>query len=150
VAVPIDFTPKPADPKLELMRRLSSAPIDHAESLLAGLELLEEAHRQGVLDLVRGGLGAKDTIVGLLAQYSADPASVNALRNLLAIGKLMGALDPEPLSTLSKEMAESAESPRAETPPSVWELFKRIQQPEARRGLSFLISLLAALGRAAK
>jgi len=150
MANPISFKPKPADSKIEVMRRLTAAPIDHAESLLAWLDLLDAAHRQGVPDLARGALEAKDTIIGLLAQYSTDAASMNALRNLLALAKLMGSLDPEPLSALSREMAEATESHRVEAPPSVWELFKRIQQPEARRGLAFLTSVLSALGRAAK
>lgn len=147
---PIRPATQPAVSKLSLLRRLATAPFDHAEALLNGLDLLEEAQRKGVFDALRGALNAQEAIPELLVQFASDPQAANALRNLLALAKVFGSLDPEPLSKLSKELAEAVEAHRAEAPPSVWELLKRIQQPEARRGLALLTSLLAALGRAAK
>jgi uncharacterized protein YjgD (DUF1641 family) len=151
MANPISFTPKAVNPKLELQLRLAAAPNLHAEALLVAYDLLEEAHRQGILDALHGAIGAKDTILGLVAKYAAEPESVNGLRNLIALGKILGALDPEPISKLSKEMYSAMESHRnEEKPPTLWQLFKRLRQPEARRGLSFLTSVVAGLGRAAR
>lgn len=151
MAVPISFVPKAVDPKLELQRRLAAAPNEHAESLLVAYDLLEEAHKQGILDALHGAIGAKDTIVGLVANYSSEPMSVNAIRNLLILGKILGTIDPEPLSTISKEMAEAIGThQREKEPPSLWQLFKRATSPDARRGLSFLTLMLGALGRSTK
>jgi uncharacterized protein YjgD (DUF1641 family) len=151
MANPISFKPKAVDPKLELQRRLAAAPNDHAEALLVAYDLLEEAHRQGILDALHGAIGAKDTIVGLLAKYSAEEISVNAIRNLLALGKVLGTLDPGPLSQLSKEMTSAMETHKSEKePPSLWQLFRHANQTEARRGLSFLTLMLSAFGRATK
>ena len=151
MANPIKFTPKAVDPKLELQQRLAAAPNEHAEALLVAYDLLEEAHRQGILDALHGAIGAKDTIVGLVAQYSAEPMSVNAIRNLLALGKILGTLEPEPLSQLSKEMAVALEShKREQEPPSLWQIFKRATSADARRGLSFMTLMLAAIGRSTK
>jgi uncharacterized protein YjgD (DUF1641 family) len=151
MANPISFTPKAVDPKLELQRRLAAAPNQHAEALLVAYDLLEEAHRQGILDALHGAIGAKDTILGILAKYSVEPESINGLRNLMALGKILGSLDPEPISKLSKEMASAMESHRAEREtPSLWQIFRRIREPESRRSLSLLTSVLAALGRATK
>ena len=150
MANPISFRPKVVDPKLELQRRLESAPNDHAEALLVAYDLLEEAHRQGILDALHGAIGAKNTIVGLIAKYSAEPVSVNAIRNLLALGKVLGTLEPEPLSQLSKEMAAAMQTHKSEeNPPSLWQLYKRVRTPEARRGLSFMTLMLGAIGRSA-
>jgi uncharacterized protein YjgD (DUF1641 family) len=149
MANPIAFKPKSVDPKLELQRRLDAAPTEHAEALLVAYDLLEEAHRQGILDALHGAIGAKDTIVGLLAKYSAETISVNAIRNLLILGKMLGALDPEPLSQMSKHMAEAIGTHQRESePPSLWTLMKRALTPEARRGLSFMTLMLGAVGRA--
>jgi uncharacterized protein YjgD (DUF1641 family) len=151
MANPIAFTPKSVDPKLELERRLQAAPIEHAEALLVAYELLDEAHRQGILDTLQGAIGAKDTIVGIIAKYSATPVSVNAIRNLLALGAMLGTIDPEPISKLSKEMQAAFANHQQEVqPPSLWQLFRRVRQPEARRGLSLMTTLLAALGRAVR
>jgi uncharacterized protein YjgD (DUF1641 family) len=149
MANPISFVPKPVDPKLELQRRLSVAPTEHAEALLVAFDLLEEAHRQGILDALHGAIGAKDTILASLAAYSAEPSSIKAVRNLLALGKILGTLEPEPLSRISKAMFEAAEKHHAEQEsPTLWELFRRMQTPEARRGLSFIALMLGALGAA--
>jgi uncharacterized protein YjgD (DUF1641 family) len=151
MANPISFTPKAVDPKFELQRRLAAAPNEHAEALLVAFDLLEEAHRQGLLDALQGAIGAKDTIVGLLAKYSAEPLSVNAIRNLLILGKILGTLEPEPLSQLSKDMAATIESHQREPePPTLWQLFKRASSPDARRGLSLMTLMLSTLGRSTR
>ena len=151
MANPIAFTPKSVDPKLELQRRLAAAPNEHAEALLVAYDVLDEAHRQGILDALHGAIGARDTIFAILARYSAQPISVNALRNLLALGKLLGTLDPEFIARFTNETAVAAESHSRETqPPSLWQIFKRMRLPDTRRGLSLLTSMMAALGRAAK
>jgi uncharacterized protein YjgD (DUF1641 family) len=149
MAQPIAFVPTHANPKTELQRRLAAAPVEHAEALLVAYDLLDEAHRQGVLDALHGAISARDTIFSLLAKYSADPASINAIRNVLALGKILGTIDPGPMSRLSEETVQAMETHRQEEqPPSLWQLFKRMRQPETRRGLSFLTMMLAALGRA--
>lgn len=149
MANPIKFVPKAVDPKLELQRRLIAAPVEHAEALLVAFDLLEEAHRQGVLDALHGAIGAKDTIMAALAVYSADPVSINALRNLLILGRILGSLEPEPLSRVSKAMFAAAEEHKAEKePPSLWQLFKRVRTAEARRGLSLMTRMLGAIGAA--
>ena len=146
---PIQFVPKTVDPKLELQRRLSAAPIQHAEALLVAFDLLEEAHRQGVLDAIHGAIGAKDTIMATLAAYAAEPMSVNSVRSLLALGKIFATLEPEPLSRVAKAMSEAKEEHRSETqPPTMWQLFKRMRAPDARRGLSLVTLLLGAAGKA--
>jgi uncharacterized protein YjgD (DUF1641 family) len=147
----ISFKPKSVDPKMELQRRLDAAPTEHAEALLVAYDLLEEAHRQGILDALHGAVAAKDTIVGILAEYSAEPVSVNAIRNVLVLAKVLGTLEPEPLSQLSKEVAaEIATHRREKEPPSLWQIFKRVREPEMRRGLSLMTRLLGAVGRASR
>jgi uncharacterized protein YjgD (DUF1641 family) len=143
-------TPPSAVSKLGILRRLATAPLDHGEALLNGFAVLEEAQRSGVFDALRGILGADREIAGQLAQFASDPEAASALRNLLALAKVVASLDPERIAGLSKDVAEAVESSRAEEPPSVWQLLKRIQQPEARRGLALLTSVLSALGRTAK
>lgn len=149
MANPIAFTPKSVDPRFELQRRLEAAPNQHAEALLVLYDVLEEAHRQGILDALHGAVKARDTIFGSLAEYAAEPESTRALRNLLVLGRLCGSVDPEPLSRLSKEIAGALEShQKPSPPPTLWQLFKRLRQPESRRGLSILTKILATLGRA--
>ncbi len=149
MAQPIEFIPTLADPRTEMQRRLAEAPTEHAEALLVAYDLLDEAHRQGLLDAIHGAISARDTIFGLLAKYSADPACIDAMRNTLGFTKILGSIDPGTLSRLSKETFDAMETHRREErPPSLWQIFKRMREPETRRGLSFLTLMLGSLGRA--
>ncbi len=151
MANPIAFTPKSVNPKLELQRRLDEAPNQHAEALLVAYDILEAAHQQGVLDAVHGALVARDTIVTLLAKYSAEPLSINVLRNGMALAKILGSINPDPISKLSKHLDEAMESHKKEQkPPSLWQLFRRSTNEDSRRGLSFMTLMLQAVGRATR
>jgi len=137
MASPISFQPKQVDPKLELQRRLEAAPLEHAESLLVAFDLLEEAHSQGLLDLLHGAIGSQNAILGKVAEYAKQPETTQAVRNLLVLGKLLASIDPEALKP----------APQQERTPSLWQIFKSMRKEDARRGLARVTSLLAALGR---
>ena len=137
MANPIAFEPKPVDPKLELQRRLDAAPLQHAEALLVAYDLLEEAHNQGLLDLLHGAIGSRDAILGKVAAYAKQPVSTTAIRNLLALGELLGSIDPQLLQP----------APPQQKPPSLWQIFRSIRSEDGRRGLGRLTALLTAIGR---
>ena len=49
MAQPIPLELPPRDPRKELLDRLESAPLEHAEALLDVFDLLEELHQAGAL-----------------------------------------------------------------------------------------------------
>jgi len=151
MAHPLTFKPAPVDPHRELMNLVESAPRDHAEALLDLWELLQTAHDKGILDLAEGLIAGKDIIAGKLAEGAALPESVAAIRNGIAMARILGSLDPDMLQRLARGLDEAHLQHRKEQkPPSLWQLFRRSTSAEARRGLSFLTLLLSALGRATR
>ena len=151
MAHPITFKPQPVDFHKELMRRVDEAPREHAEALLVAWDLLQTSHDQGILELAQGLIGGKDIIAGKLAEAANIPESVNAIRNGIAMARILGSLDPEMLQRLAKGFDDASKEHQEEkAPPSLWTLFRRSTSADARRGLSFLTSLLVALGRAAR
>jgi uncharacterized protein YjgD (DUF1641 family) len=151
MAEPIPFTRPACDPTQEVERRLAEVPRKHGEALLVAFDVLSEAHRQGILDALHGAIGARDKIAATVSDYAAEPLGSNALRNLLALGSLLGSLDPEPISEFSREAKAAVEAHKREKkPPSLLQLFERLRDPATRRGLSLLTYMLAALGKARK
>jgi uncharacterized protein YjgD (DUF1641 family) len=151
MAKPIAFKPVTVDFEADSQRRLEDAPRQHAEALLQAYDVLEAAHKEGVLDLLHGAIGARDTIVSTLAKYAAQPEGVAALRNLLTAAKVLTELDPEVLDRLSKVVGNATrEHEQEKKPPSLWQLFKRANSEDSRRGLSFMTLVLAGLGRSMK
>jgi len=148
MANPLPYKPPPVEPCLELDKKLAAAPRLHGEALLAAWDLLESAHTQGLLDALHGAVYAKDTVAGTLAQYAKQQESIQAMRNAIALAKILGSLDPEILESVARAMAEASEEHRnEERPPSLWKLIRRVNSEDSRRGLSFLTLMLAGLGR---
>lgn len=147
MANPLKFTAV-HDPKKELQHQLDSAPIEHAEALMVCYQLIQTAHDNGTLELLKGLLGGRDVIAGKLAEYAKLPGGVAAIRNLLAAGKVLMALDPETLDGISRSLVSATEQHKAEVkPPSLWQLGKRATSEDSRRGLSFMTLLLGAVGK---
>jgi uncharacterized protein YjgD (DUF1641 family) len=142
MANPITELPRKVDPRQELERRLAAAPMQHAEAILVALDLLEEAHSQGLLDMLLGAVGSKDAIFGKLAEYAREPLSTQALRNLLILGKLLGSIDPNELRRVTAPATEKE-------PPSLWQIFRQVRSKDGRRGLGIAATLLSSLGRSA-
>lgn len=134
----------PADAREELKRKIDAAPLEHAEALLGGYELLEQAHQSGALELLRGLLSAQNTVITHIADAVTAPEMVNGLRNLLVIGKLLGNINPDAL--LAATVGEHQGMPTA--PPSLIALLGRMGTADARRGLNVATGLLTALGAA--
>ena len=151
MAKPIAFKPVTVDFKADLDRRLENAPVEHAAALLAALDILKVAHREGILDLLHGMIGAKDTIAAQVAKYASLPEGIAGIRNLLTAAKILTELDPEVLDQLSKAMSSATEEHKREQhPPSLWQIAKRATSEDGRRGLSFLTLLLSGFGRSLK
>ena len=63
MARPMPLELPPRDPREELRRRLDEAPVATRRALLDSYELLGELHEHGVLELLRGALGASDKLI---------------------------------------------------------------------------------------
>ncbi|MDE1176620.1 MAG: DUF1641 domain-containing protein [Edaphobacter sp.] len=152
MAAPLNFKPAPADPHVELQRRLDAAPREHAEALLVLYDIVQAAHDKGILDTVHGAITARDTIFGKLAELARTPQGETGIRNMLTSARLLASIDPELLeqltNTLTPVLNDATEQQKHETtPPSLWQIFKRTTSEDGRRGLSFATLLLTGLGR---
>jgi uncharacterized protein YjgD (DUF1641 family) len=151
MAKPIAFKPITVDFKLDFQRKLERAPAEHAEALLLLYDVLEAAHKEGLLDILHGAIGSKDKIIDTLAKYAAQPEGVAGIRNLLTAAKILTELDPEVLDQVSKVMQGATKEHRQEAKaPSLWQLAKRATSEDSRRGLSFMTLVLSGLGRSLK
>ena len=160
----ITFKPKLVDPHLELMKRVDAAPKEHAEALLVAWDLLQTAHDQGLLDLAQGLIGGKDLITGKLAEAANLPQSISAIRNGIALARVLGSIDPDMLHKLARSLDEASQEQlerekqaalhgkkaTEEKAPSFWSLAKSALSGDARRGMGFGLKMLVALGRASK
>jgi len=135
------------DPREELQKRIQDAPIAHAEAVLSAYALLQQLHDTGTLDVLRGALGAGDVLVEHVVSLVTAPEAVNALRNLILIGKVLGSINPDVLHTVVEGIPQATAQAAWAKPPSPFALARRVASPDARRGLNAAVSVMEVLGR---
>jgi uncharacterized protein YjgD (DUF1641 family) len=149
MAQPIRLEPPPHDPHTELASRLRAAPTEHAEAVLAAYEVLQGLHDRGVLELMRGTLGASDAIVEIAVGAANTPESIRALRNVLLLTKALGSIEPALLTDLTRAVPDAFAQAKAEEarPPGLVKLLSTFFKKDFRRGLAVMNDLLVAFGR---
>jgi uncharacterized protein YjgD (DUF1641 family) len=147
MAQPIRLEFPPRDARAELQTRLQNAPLQHAEALLSGYELLQGLHDRGVLDLLRGGLGSSDKVLNILVDAANTPEAIVATRNLLILSKVVFTLEPELLENIAKGVPNSLAQARKQKPFSLWQMFKIMCSQDTRRALSASLGVLESFGK---
>lgn len=149
MANPLPFKPEPVDPREELARRVGAAPVEHAEALLSAWGLLEAAHRQGVLDLLRGLMVGRDEIAMQAGKAAATPEVVAALRNSIGLARLLASIDPAMLDQVTRALSEGPMREEiTRRRPSLWRIVRTALSNDGRRGMAFAAGFLVGLGRA--
>src|ERR1700752_1419210 len=113
MAKPIPLQLPQRDPREELRSRLDRAPLEHAEALLAGYEVLQGLHDCWVLELLRGLLGSGGKVVEAAAEAARAPEAVHAIRNLVVLGKTLGEIDPDLFDGFALAFPEAMKQARA-------------------------------------
>ncbi len=150
MARPIPLELPRRDPREELRSRLEQAPIEHAEAVLAGFEVLQGLHDRGVLELLRGVLDGGNTILEIAVEATKTPEAIHGIRNLLIMTKIIGAIDPELLKKFAvavPDALEGAAKAQEKEPPGFWEVLRIVRSRNLRRGLAVMNSALEALGK---
>jgi uncharacterized protein YjgD (DUF1641 family) len=150
MAKPIPFDLPKRDPREELRAKLEQAPVEHAEAVLAGFEVLQGLHDRGVLELLRGGLAGGDRILEMAVEATKTPEAIRGLRNVLILARVFGSIEPELLEKFARAVPDAlvsvVKTEQAE-PPGFWGVLKIFRSKNLRRGLAVVNSVLEAWGR---
>ena len=149
MAQPIPLHLAPRDPRRELDSRLQRAPLDHAEAVLAGYEVLQGLHDHGVLELMRGTLGGSEKILEQVVAVGGGPEAIRVTRNLLLLVRTLGEIEPALLNDLTRAVPKALVQANAEEskPPGLFKLLSTFWNKDFRRGLAAVNDLLVAFGK---
>ena len=146
MAQAISYTPVQPDGH-GLSGHLRDAPNDHAEALLSALELLQVLHDRGVLNLLRGLVGAGDQVVDILTQAVNSPEAIRGIRNFLLLTKFFASIPPEILDSLVKTAEAGAAREKANQPPGLLQLLRRMNSENSRHAFAVMLDLVEGLGK---
>lgn len=149
MAKAVEFRPTIAPAVDETARKLQAAPVEHAEAVLEAYRTLQTLHDTNALSMLRGLLGAGDTVVSEAVNVLTSPEATRILRNLLVLGALLAAVSPDVLHRMSDSVKPAVERYRGpEDPPSLFRSLFRLFSKDSRRAIATGIAVLEALGHA--
>jgi len=142
--IPLTLTPKGPDPT----ERLEDALHKHTDAIVSALELLQLLHDRGVLELLRGLVGAGDQLVGILTAAAGAPESLRGMRNFILLTKFFASIPPEILDSLVRTAAAGAEREKEQQAPGVLHLMRRAGSENSRHAMAVALDLLESVGKA--
>jgi uncharacterized protein YjgD (DUF1641 family) len=142
--IPLTLAPKGADPA----QRLEDALHQHTDAIVSALELLQLLHDHGVLELLRGLVGAGDQLAGILTAAGGAPESLRGMRNFILLTKFFASIPPDILASLVRTAAEGAERETAHRAPGVLQLIRRAGSENSRHAIAVTLDLLESVGKA--
>lgn len=119
----------------------------HADAVESTYELLQLLHDRGVLNLLRGLVGAGDKVVETVVQAVDTPEAVRAIRNFLLLAKFFGSIPPEVLNSLAQAVAEGAKREKSHKAPSFFQLYRRLRNEDTRHALAVTLDLVESVGK---
>lgn len=125
-----------------LKARLDAAPIEHADAVLAGYELLQELQDYGALDLLRGLAGSRGEIVTKLSEAANTPEAIAAIRNMASLLRILGSIDPEILRGVADIVTKPAKPQRG-----FWNTLRWLGSKETLRAVGAAAYGLQVFGR---
>jgi uncharacterized protein YjgD (DUF1641 family) len=151
MAQPILLELPKRDPREELRVRLEQAPVEHAEAVLAGFEVLQGLHERGVLELLRGLLGGADKTLEIVVEAAKEPEAIGVIRNLILLAKLFAGIPPDTLNaliqTVSATVSAAAEREKTHKAPGLLHLAGRLRNEDSRHAMSVALDLFEGLGQ---
>jgi uncharacterized protein YjgD (DUF1641 family) len=147
MAQPIQFTLLPASPA-DSTERLEGALHQHSDAIVSALELLQLLHERGILNLLRGLVGAGDRLTGILAGVAGAPESLRGIRNFVLLTKFFANIPPEVLESLVRAATEGAEREKAQAAPGLLQLLRRAGSENSRHAIAVTLDLLESVGKA--
>ena len=126
---------------------LPTAAGEHAEAVESAYEILQLLHERGVLDLIRGLLGAGDQVIDTLVEAIDTPESVRGIRNLLLLTKFFSSIRPEVLNSMAQAATEGAKREKSHNAPGFFQLYRRLRNEDTRHALAVTLDLIESAGK---
>ncbi len=147
MAQPILLNFPPDDPREILRKRLESAPLQHAEALLSLLDVVQQLHEKGMLEIAKGALGSGEKVMKIAVDAADTPEVIRGIRNAVILGKLFAGIDPELLEQVADVLPKALDQAKTDRPMGLFALLGMMSNRNARRVLGIAARVMDGLGR---
>jgi uncharacterized protein YjgD (DUF1641 family) len=127
--------------------RIEDALDKHADAVLSALELLQLLHDRGVLNLLRGMVGAGDQLAGMLTAAVDTPEAVRGIRNFILLTKFFASIPPDVLNSLVRTATDGAKREKSQRAPGMLQLLGRLRSEDSRHAMAVTLDLIESVGK---
>jgi uncharacterized protein YjgD (DUF1641 family) len=144
----------PIEEQTEAIQQLIEMTAESRDALLSFLDILQELHNAGLLDIVQGLLKTRHK-VGVLAMGQLNqPEMHRIIKNGINTIQFLGELNPDQLNTMlngvNKGLEKSTMNTKKGEQVSLWGLAKSIRDPNVKMSISTMMSFLEGMGKGIK
>jgi uncharacterized protein YjgD (DUF1641 family) len=147
MAQPILLNFPPEDPREILRKRLEAAPLEHAAALLSLLDVVQQLHDKGVLEIAKGALGSGEKVMKIAVDAADTPEVIQVIRNAVIMGKLFASIDPALLEQVATALPKAMSEAQTEKPMGLFSLLAMMGNRNVRRVLGLGARVIDGLGR---
>jgi uncharacterized protein YjgD (DUF1641 family) len=140
----------PEERQEESLAELLQVVAEHKDDLVSLLKLVDMLEESGTLAVLTGLLGRGSKVGEILLHQVAKPSSTNTLNNLMALGGLVGELEPAVTRRLVAGVGAGMERATAaldrDEQVGLLGLIRALRDPDVNRVLTFGVNFLKGMG----
>jgi uncharacterized protein YjgD (DUF1641 family) len=146
--------PNSIEEQAQAIQQLIEMTAESRDALVSFLEILQELHSAGLLDIVQGLLKTRHK-VGVLAMGQLNqPEMHRIIKNGINTIQFLGELEPDQLQTMlngvNKGLEKSATNAKKGEQISLWGLAKSMRDPDVKMSVSTMMAFLEGMGKGIK
>jgi uncharacterized protein YjgD (DUF1641 family) len=140
--------------KAEKLDRLVDDISIHSDGLKQTIELLQELHESGIMEIVVSLLRAKEKVAKIAIDQMVRPPVTNTINNAMAAAGALSEMEPDTTKKLVKSLSmgivRAEEGIKNGEKVGILDLLKVLKDPDINRSLSFGLNLLKGMGEGLK
>lgn len=140
--------------KMRKLDRLVNDISMHSDGLKQTMELLQELHESGIMEIVVSLLRAKEKVAKIAIDQMVRPPVTNIINNAMAAVGALSEMEPDTTEKLVKSLFNGIKKAevglKSGEKVGVFDLLKVLKDPDINRSLVFGLNLLKGMGEGLK
>lgn len=143
--------PNKVEEKTAALNQMLEQMADNQKSLSVFLEIIEELHQAGVLDMIKGLLKTRDKVGVLAIQQLNQPDAHRMIKNGMSGVQMLSRINPDHLSTLMNGVTQGLEKSNdveaKREPLSLWGMLRAMRDPDVNASLKTMLGFMQGMGK---
>ena len=140
--------------KEQSLESLLSEVAENKDSLVETLDLLQELHNSGILEVINSLVKTKEEVAKIaVGQMTREPVT-NMINNAMAAGGVLTQMDPEMtkklMGSVAKGLERAEQGLQSNSETRLLDIMKALKDPDMNRAITFGLNLLKGIGEELK